>query len=119
MYHERMPSWNWRKITAWSAALALFYLLAWWLARAGWWLATAVERSETASSSSPSASGLFMPFGGFFLPFLYLAPCALARRWLRPDCHRLVLTMGATTFCAMWTEMAVDSLFVAVLGRPA
>jgi hypothetical protein len=54
-----------------------------------------------------------------FLPAIYLGPCALAGRWLRPAAGTLLLTMGTTLLCATLAEIVVDTAFMTAVGRPA
>ena len=107
-----------RRPIGWLLALVVAYAVAWGASRGCLWLATDVVGHEVAPLAAAQVPAFVAGFAGLFLPLLYLFASALAGRWLRPRWRSLVLTMGATFLCAMWLEVAVDSLFVALLGRP-
>lgn len=102
----------------WLLALGAAYGVAWGLSRLFLWLATDVAGHAIAPLPDARLPLFMAGFAAFFLPLLYFAASALAGRWLRPDWPKLVLTMGTTFLCAMWLEIAADTLFVWTLGRP-
>ncbi|MEW5852262.1 MAG: hypothetical protein AB2A00_25960 [Myxococcota bacterium] len=105
-------------VARWLVALAALYGVT-VVVTAGIWWGVVDGLGRTIAPLDPSRNARFtVTFITFFTPLLYLFTSALARRWLRPDPAQLLLTMGATFFCALLAEVGCDALFVLVVGRP-
>ena len=106
------------RVLRWALALLAFYLLAWVMGRVVLWLAVDVL-GRTLEPLGRRDLHIFIPaFFLFFMPLLYAGCSALAGRWLRPAVDTLVLYVGTTFFVAVWAEIAADTAFVLLLGRP-
>ncbi|MEW5850620.1 MAG: hypothetical protein AB2A00_17675 [Myxococcota bacterium] len=106
------------RLLAWGAALGVAYGLTWLLTRALWTLLTG-PLGITPTPLPDARRVLYtVCFGIFFAPLLYLLPCALARRWLRPDVRTVLLYAGTAYFFGCGLEMVMDRAFIFALGRP-
>jgi len=101
-----------KKPPAWAGALLVLYAAARWL------LGVLALPDPAAPLPPGSHATYLLAFTAFFLPLLYLLPCALAGRWLKPDLRTLLLYAGTAYFFGAGLELVMDRLFVLVLGRP-
>lgn len=113
-----LPRFSLGRIGRRLAVLAVLYGLAKLVTLALAWLINDVLRLPIAPLQPERTVVFALSFAAFFLPLLYLACCAVARQWLGVDLPSLVLTMGATFFFAAWSEVAMNTAFNAVVGRP-
>lgn len=107
-----------RTLLAWIVTLVAMYG-ATMLATAALWSLLSGTFHVTPTPLPPERSGAYsLAFFLFFTPLLYLGPCALARRWLRPDPRTLAWYMGTAFLFGGLLEIVVDPLWIAVVGRP-
>lgn len=94
------------------------YAVSWVATRAVWWLTTGPLGVEPTPLPASLTVRWTVGFFLFFTPLLYLLPCALAGRWLRPDVKTTVFYMGVGYALGCTLEMTMDPLWVWALGRP-
>lgn len=107
-----------KTLAAWIGALVAAYGVTWVLTWGLWRIFVDSFHIYPTPLSAERVPGYALAFFLFFTPILYLLPCALARRWLRPNAATVVLYMGMAFFMGGGLELTMDPLWIFVLGRP-
>lgn len=104
-------------LARWAAALGALYGVTWVLTGLLDRLLLSRIDPRPVVELGPSL-GFSAAFLLFFVPVLYLIPCALAHRWLRPPIATVILYCGTAYFFGCGLELVMDRAFIAALGRP-
>ncbi|MBI5494961.1 MAG: hypothetical protein HY904_08020 [Deltaproteobacteria bacterium] len=102
-------------LAAWVGVLAVGWVITRLLTGA---LVAPLGDPATEITGARASARFAVAFAVFFAPLLYLLPCLLARRWLRPDARTVALYAGVTFFFGAGSELVMDPAFISVLGRP-
>lgn len=106
------------RLLRWAGALVGIYALTWAATHALWGLTAGPMGVEPRPLPAEATVAWTVGFFLFFTPLLYLVPCALAGRWLRPNAKTLALYIGVGYAMGCTLEMTIAPLWQWVFGRP-